>query len=44
LSRGRLGHPPVLDSQRPLPASRRVLAWVALGLFLATFAPIPFRI
>src|SRR5256886_168355 len=44
LSRGRLGHPPVLDSQRPLPASRRLLAWVALLLFVVTFSPIPFRI
>ena len=44
LSRGRLGHPPVLDAQRPLPASRRWVAWVALGLFVATFAPVPFRL
>ena len=44
LSRGRLGHPPVLDVQRPLPASRRVLAWAALLLFIITFAPAPFRI
>src|SRR2546430_9186447 len=44
LSRGRLGHPPVLDAQRPLPASRRRLAWAALGLFVITFAPVPFRL
>jgi Zn-dependent protease len=44
LSRGRLSHPPVLDAQRPLPASRRVLAWAALLLFVLTFAPAPFRI
>src|SRR5881296_44329 len=44
LSRGRLGHPPVLDAERPLPTSRRVLAWAALLLFVITFAPIPFRI
>jgi len=44
LSRGRLGHPPVLDNERPLPASRRRLAWVALTLFLLTFMPAPFNI
>ncbi|HYT04803.1 MAG TPA: site-2 protease family protein [Gemmatimonadales bacterium] len=44
LSRGRLGHPPVLDAHRPLPPSRRALAWAALVLFLITFAPVPFRI
>ncbi len=44
LSRGRLGHPPVVDAYRPLPASRGRLAWVALVLFLITFAPVPFRI
>ncbi|HEX9611516.1 MAG TPA: site-2 protease family protein [Gemmatimonadales bacterium] len=42
LSRGRLGHPPVLDAYRPLPASRRRLAWASLALFLVTFAPVPF--
>jgi len=42
LSRGQLGHPPVLDNQRPLPPSRRWLAWAALALFLLTFMPAPF--
>lgn len=42
LSRGRLGHPPVLDSDRPLPASRRWIAWGALVLFLITFVAVPF--
>jgi Zn-dependent protease len=41
LSRGRLGHPPVLDAYRPLPPSRRWLAWASLALFLVTFSPIP---
>jgi membrane-associated protease RseP (regulator of RpoE activity) len=41
LSRGQLGHPPVLDNHRPLPASRRRLAWAALALFLLTFMPVP---
>lgn len=44
LSRGRLGHPPVLDAYRPLPPSRRWLAWVSLALFVVTFAPVPFRL
>jgi len=44
LSRGRLGHPPVLDAHRPLPPSRRVVTWVALALFVITFAPVPFRL
>ncbi len=44
LSRGRLGHPPVLDAYRPLPPSRRRLAWVSLALFLVTFTPVPFWI
>jgi len=43
LSRGRLDHPPLLDAYRPFPASRRWLVWVALLLFLLTFAPAPFK-
>jgi len=43
MSRGQLGHPPVLDAYRPLPRSRHWLAWVSLLLFLLTFAPAPFR-
>jgi membrane-associated protease RseP (regulator of RpoE activity) len=42
LSRGQLGHPPVLDNHRPLPPSRRWLAWAALALFFLTFMPAPF--
>src|SRR5260370_11821732 len=44
LSRGRLRHPAVLDAHRPLPRSRRVLAWAALALLLITFAPVPVRL
>jgi Zn-dependent protease len=44
VSRGRLRHPAVLDAHRPLPRSRRALAWAALALFLITFAPVPFRL
>jgi Zn-dependent protease len=43
MSRGQLGHPPVLDAYRPLPKSRFWLAWISLLLFLLTFAPAPFR-
>ena len=34
----------VLEAYRPLPRSRRRIAWLALALFLLTFAPVPFRI
>lgn len=44
VSRGRLDHPTVLEAGRPLPRSRRLLAWAALALFLITFMPVPFRI
>jgi len=44
LSRGRLGHPPVLDAYRPLPRTRRWAAAAAILLFAITFAPVPFRI
>jgi Zn-dependent protease len=44
LGRGQFGHPPVLDAYRPLPPSRRWLAWGALALFFLTFSPVPFRI
>lgn len=43
LSRGRLDHPTVLVPERPLPASRRRFGWVALALFVLTFAPVPFQ-
>src|SRR5512135_72410 len=44
VSRGRLDHPTVLETSRPLPRSRRLMAWGALALFLLTFMPVPFRI
>jgi Zn-dependent protease len=44
VSRGRLDHPSVLEASRPLPRSRRRLAWGALALFLFTFMPVPFRL
>jgi Zn-dependent protease len=42
LSRGSLSHPPVLDALRPLPRSCALAWWVAVALFVATFAPSPF--
>lgn len=44
LSRGRLGHPPVLDGYRPLPRSRRWLLLGAVALIILTFAPVPFLV
>ena len=37
-----LGHPPVLDPHVPLGRGRVVVGWVALAVFIVTFAPIPF--
>jgi membrane-associated protease RseP (regulator of RpoE activity) len=42
LSGGQLDHPPVED--RPLPASRRLLFWLVVLLFVAIFMPVPLRI
>lgn len=43
LSRGRLGHPPLVDDYRPLPRNRRALALATFALLAITFtlAPIP---
>ncbi|UCG88987.1 MAG: site-2 protease family protein [Gemmatimonadota bacterium] len=42
LGGGRVRHPSVLDSYRPLPRSRRLLAWATVALLLGTFTPVPF--
>ena len=39
--RGRLGHPTVIAPDRHLDARRRAIGWVAIALFVLTFAPIP---
>ena len=44
LSRGRLGHPPVLDAYRPLPRSRRWLAWAGVAMLVVTFSPVPLNL
>ncbi|NPU85044.1 MAG: site-2 protease family protein [Syntrophaceae bacterium] len=36
-------HPPVLFEWIPLDARRRAIGWITLGLFVATFIPVPFR-
>jgi membrane-associated protease RseP (regulator of RpoE activity) len=38
---GGLNHPPVED--KPLPASRKLLFWLMVLVFVAVFMPIPFR-
>lgn len=43
LSRGRFGHPPVLDAYRPLPRSRLWLLVASAVLFIVTFTPVPSR-
>jgi len=35
-----LGHPPALEEE-PLDAGRKVVAWLSLALFVATFVPVP---
>jgi len=41
LGGGRLTHPRVLESHRPIPPSRVPLGWASVILFIVTFAPIP---
>ncbi len=41
LSRGRFGHPPVLDAYRPLPPSRVWVLLASLIIFVLTFIPAP---
>jgi membrane-associated protease RseP (regulator of RpoE activity) len=37
-----LGHPPVVDPQVPLGRGRVLVGWIALAVFVLTFAPVPF--
>ena len=39
---GRIRHPRLLDSYRPLPRSRQLLAWATVLLLIVTFTPVPF--
>jgi hypothetical protein len=36
-----LPHPPVRDELIPLDPRRRLVAWVALAIFLLSFMPVP---
>jgi membrane-associated protease RseP (regulator of RpoE activity) len=36
-----LYHPPVYDESEPLDAKRRLLAWLALAMFVLSFMPVP---
>lgn len=44
LSRGRVGHPPVLQESVPLDPFRRALALGAILIFFLTFVPLPLAI
>lgn len=37
-----LGHPPVVDPHVPLGPGRMLVGWIALAVFVLTFAPVPF--
>ena len=37
-----LGHPPVIDPFTPLGRGRMIVGWIALAVFVLTFAPVPF--
>ena len=41
VGRGKIAHPDVLSPTRTLDRRRLMLGWLAIALFLATFAPIP---
>jgi membrane-associated protease RseP (regulator of RpoE activity) len=38
-----LDHPPTLDHETPLDPTRRLVGWLTLMLFVATFIPVPIR-
>jgi Zn-dependent protease len=39
---GGWAHPSVLAPARPVPPSRRWIGWLAVGVFVLTFVPVPF--
>jgi hypothetical protein len=42
VSGGRVGHPTVLEHERPLPRNRRLLGLATVALLAATFTRVPF--
>jgi membrane-associated protease RseP (regulator of RpoE activity) len=38
-----MSHPPTLNDQRPLSRSARWMGWIALGILVLSFTPVPFR-
>ena len=39
-----IAHPPVMDPFTPLGRGRTIVGWIALGVLILTFAPVPFSI
>ena len=37
-----IGHPPIMDPATPLGQGRTIVGWLALAVFVLTFAPVPF--
>jgi membrane-associated protease RseP (regulator of RpoE activity) len=37
-----IGHPPIMDPATPLGPGRTIVGWIALAVFVLTFAPVPF--
>lgn len=36
-------HPPIMYSELPLDPRRKIIGWVALGIFILTFTPVPIK-
>jgi len=38
-----VAHPPTLNDRKPVPLAARVMGWIALGILLLSFTPVPFQ-
>ncbi len=38
-----MSHPPTLDDRRPLSRTATLMGWIALGILVVSFTPVPFR-